>query len=259
MNQENNNALVTPAPAILAVDAIWNGKCRPMPYTTEMIIAKREGRKCMTRRTRGLNKINENPDDWELFLVFPGDSHTLPLWNFRKKNDHSTIEIIKCPYGIVGDRLWVKETYSVSEPEEDTGVMDDKGNSLQCIAYKADTKDELVNGYKWKLGMFMPRWASRMTDEIVLIRCERLQEITESDCKKEGIARIVYGMKVTGIDKTDNGFTVSGDITNSSNLIKDYMELWDKINGKKLPSTRNPWLFVLGTKPISGYEDKAKS
>ena len=141
-----------------------------------MVKAILEDRKTMTRRTKGLDKINKTPDEWELFLVFPGDSHTLPLWNFRKKNDPSSIEIIKCPYEI-GRILWVKETYCLF-----------KDGDIYCKADNPAIITHLGTGakIKWKSGMFMPRWANRIKLEIRAVRCERLQEISYEDMLKEG-------------------------------------------------------------------------
>ena len=72
------------------------------------------------------------------------------------------------PYGQLGDRLWVKETFA--------GKKD--------VVYKATNKDNIR--YSWKSSIFMPRWASRITLEITDVRVERLQDITLDDIHAEG-------------------------------------------------------------------------
>lgn len=86
-------------------------------------------------------------------------------WNFADK----------CPYGVVGSRLWVRETWS---KETIDGV--------ERVAYRAD----IPNGYNflgWKPSIFMPRWASRLNLENMAIRVERLQDISDADAQAEGL------------------------------------------------------------------------
>ncbi len=63
--------------------------------------------KTQTRRTYGLEKINENPDLW---IKATPVSHT-DLWRFEGKDNE--LLIVKCPYGQVGSRLWCKQNYFI--------------------------------------------------------------------------------------------------------------------------------------------------
>lgn len=68
----------------------------------------------------------------------------------------------------------------------------------------------------------MPRWASRITLEVVGVRVERLQEISEADAKAEGVT--VYDGGVCYRD--------------------GYAALWDQINGPGSWAA-NPWVWVV--------------
>ncbi len=109
---------------------------------------------------------------------------------------------IKCPYGIPGDRLWVRETWGIG----DHGRLIDP-----CLNYRADGQQiplfyqgatlwadakgghvveefDLLKVKKgWHPSIHMPRWASRITLEITNIRVERVQKITEEDAISEGV------------------------------------------------------------------------
>jgi hypothetical protein len=80
-----------------------------------------------------------------------------------------------CPYGALGDRLWVRETWT-ENPDEPSQAI-----------YRADPEwEEIFTGWRWRSGMFMPRWASRLTLEITDVRVERVQSISEGDAREEG-------------------------------------------------------------------------
>lgn len=64
-----------------------------------------DGTKTMTRRTRGLERINTTPNDWEAIGVNPSG-----LWEFRNRHDGLIVRC-RCPYQ-VGDRLIIKETWA---------------------------------------------------------------------------------------------------------------------------------------------------
>jgi hypothetical protein len=175
---------------------------RPILFSTPMIQAILDGKKTMTRRVVKFN-----------------DTGRVKL---RHKNWHIEDEnvVLGCPYGQVGDSLWVRETF----------VKDADHN----IHYKADSIPPWKDT-KWKPSIFMPRWASRITLEITNIRVERLQEITEEDAIKEGMKP----------NKFENGF---GQIYPSGGKTphkRAFAILWDSINGDKHPWASNPWVWCI--------------
>ena len=122
--------------------------------------------------------------------------------------------IYLCPYGQVGDRLWVRETFC----EHTTGG----------VIYRADEKplEGIYSYHTWRPSIHMPRWASRITLEITEVRVERVQEITEEDAKTEGVNEISL------IDR--DGYYSS------------FADLWDSINAKRgYGWDTNPWVWVI--------------
>ena len=122
---------------------------KPILFNTERIKASQDGRKTQTRRPLGLEKINKNPDDWYVsgFNTFQ--------WYFCNKTDGRVLAI-KCPYGQVGDRLWVRETWQVDDwnyPDHPNAVL------RENIEYRADalTSEEYFHYKGWRPSIFMPR------------------------------------------------------------------------------------------------------
>jgi hypothetical protein len=154
------------------------------------------------------------------------------------------------PYGVPGDRLWVRETWNRAErtgydaaPQDRRPGFDesdpDAYNFGPCW-YRA-TDDGRVEG-AWRPSIHMPRWASRITLEIASVRVERLQDITFLDALAEG----VKGPFTPGIDvDIDGNFYASG----QAKAVSLYRALWESINS---PGSwdANPWVWVVEFKKV---------
>ncbi|WP_084977333.1 hypothetical protein [Plesiomonas shigelloides] len=137
-----------------------------------------------------------------------------------------------CPYGNVGDRLWVREAFQC-------GLC-----TKTSFAYRATHKPEdLEDGWwepiKWKPSIHMPRLASRITLKVTAVRVERLNDITEADCWAEGILEI------------DGQFSNQEIVDMAARLhlsIEDarvqYALLWESIYGAGSWG-KNPWVWVI--------------
>ena len=90
-----------------------------------------------------------------------------------------------CPFGVVGDRLWVRECFATvprnsgAERHVLANDHDEQGVRFRATWDKSHSKP-------WRSSSQMPRWASRITLEITGVRVERLQDITEKDATLEG-------------------------------------------------------------------------
>lgn len=128
----------------------------------------------------------------------------------------TTTELLwHCPWGEAGDELWVRETWA----------SDDNKTAW----YRAD--GETYNaGLPWRSPVTMPRWASRLTLELVGVRVERLQCITEADAIASGIdwAACHHSYAQT---------------------IGAYAAQWDTMNAAH-PWRDDPWVWVLDVRRV---------
>jgi hypothetical protein len=98
---------------------------------------------------------------------------------FSDGDDSAESNEVKCRHGVVGDQLWVRETWS-----HDACSVPGFGPY-----YKADYKAAEVAPatLRWISPLFMPRWASRITLELTDVRVQRVQQISDDDAKAEGV------------------------------------------------------------------------
>lgn len=94
--------------------------------------------------------------------------------------------IPRCPYGQVGDKLWVRETWA---RDDDDGVLmyrADIGHDINAAAWEQGRIEGNAR-HHWRPSIYIPRWASRINLEIVGIGLERLHDITDEDALSEGV------------------------------------------------------------------------
>ena len=132
--------------------------------------------------------------------------------------------------------LWVRETWADAEKLS--------GGDIGGIIYRADgateygNEEEHINlcskDMKWKPSIHMPRWASRITLEVVSVRVERVQDITYEGMKAEGC-----------LPKSCCGGHWDG-------LKKEYwIPLWNSINAKRgYGWDVNPFCWVVEFKRV---------
>jgi hypothetical protein len=153
-------------------------KERPILFSVPMVQAILTGSKTQTRR------------------IFKGSTEHKGPYNpaYVEAHKHSTGWAEICPLGKPGDRLWVREAWCPCvhgsyEPWL-RHIKAPKSNHEAFIQYRADnTLPRMGSDYDgfWRPSIHMPRWASRITMEIVSVRVERLNEISEADAKAEGV------------------------------------------------------------------------
>ena len=208
-------------------------KERPILFSAPMVRAIIDGRKTQTRRiVKPQESIHGPCDDGNLYWI-PAAMQGDPDPNCK-----TVLAVNKCPYGIPGDRLWVREThgfgwhdgvggYSALRP---SGKQHDRPDR---VFYKADYPDDDEKHGKrcWRPSIHMPRWASRITLEVVDVRVQRLQDITEHDAEREGAATCDHFADAKRGHPTQPHET-------------SFAWLWNKINGRD-SWIANPWVWVV--------------
>ena len=160
-------------------------------------------------------------------------------------NDYHVSEFA-CPYGVVGDRLWVREAWRVRY-ESDAIKPRDLKPGIPVIYEASRTCGGVVG--RFRHSMFMPRWASRILLEIVSVRVERLRLISEADAIAEG----VEGAFVGGGRYWRNYLLSDADAQCSPMLnfpSESFRSLWEFINGGG-SWDKNPWVWVVEFKRIT--------
>lgn len=140
-------------------------KERPIIFGAEMVRAILDGRKTQTRRVI-------KPQPYYVDFEPRYEKNTWAFWSDEVLKYRNGL-IVRCPYGVPGDRLWVKEAWA--DPYD-----------VRIPVYRADMATA-YEGLRWRPSIFMPRWASRIILEITGVRAERVQAISEDDAIAEGV------------------------------------------------------------------------
>lgn len=206
---------------------------RPILFSAPMVRAILDNRKFQTRR-----------------VVKPQPRHEVKScsngWYERDpKASSSGNKTFGCPYGVPGDRLWVRETWGIQEgivccaaarPNIARGFDVEMGPKWTPVIHRAGRENYAWGMYgppKWKPSIHMPRTACRITLEVAAVRVERLQEISEADAIEEGVEPSIYGWK--DYLKRD---------LHLGEADASYASLWESING---PGSweANPFVWVI--------------
>lgn len=169
---------------------LTNMKEYPILFQTEMVQAICKGEKTESRRLAGLQPVNQNPDEWELAHTGELSLHSLKkeeagclFAGFVNKNDVGNRLAFKCPYGIHGGLLYVRERWANISP------FSPGTNGIIYYASQSDLALEIdqLNGVKWKPSIHLKKEHSRLWLNVEEIKVERLQVITEESAMAEGI------------------------------------------------------------------------
>ena len=219
-------------------------KTRPIIFNSDMVRAILDGRKSQTRRV-----IKPQPKS-------QGIKSFGEAWEWKKGAggfSGSTLHQLKaaygllyhCPYGVPGERLWVRETFFYEWPD-----MDPPEDMKDCrIIFRADEPNYLdpfmlEENYRWSPSIHLPRWASRITLEIIDVRVERLHEITVGDLISEGVIELENAhIETYPLDL----------IVNRSAHYTIWKNLWDSIYAKRgYPFKDNSWVWTVEFKVLNG-------
>lgn len=88
----------------------------------------------------------------------------------------------------VGERIYLKEPYRIA-PDANSIIYKYEHPTGRSYYLGCDMDDRPVT---WKNKLFMPESAARHFIEITGVRAEKLQDISEEDCLREGIRKLPY-------------------------------------------------------------------
>ena len=178
------------------------------------------------------------------------------------------------PRWFPGDILWIRETWGSLDADHPLCPDGRKPQDGDQIVYRANPADDYQWGsgrpsqgsFVWRPSIHMPRWASRLTLEVVAVRVERLQEISEEDAIAEGGVWTDNGprkwARVRGLtfDQANsvNGWNEGWSHTGETDRDKclgsarmSFANLWNTINAKRGFSWEsNCWVWVVEFKVL---------
>ncbi|SBY47693.1 hypothetical protein [Klebsiella pneumoniae] len=211
---------------------------RGMIFNAEMVRAILDGRKTQTRR----------PIKWkQTRFTEIGEREDGSKWPWSEDAEHACDFWHPCPFGAVGNRIWVRETFCT--------VDDTHYGGEKLVDYRATPKFEEshpagwdsapndAEALKWRPSIHMPRWASRILLEITDVRVERLNAISEEDARAEGI--IDSGCLNCGEPEPCGCANPEPDATDA------FAYLWQSIYGQENWNA-NPWVWVIEFKRVEG-------
>jgi hypothetical protein len=168
-------------------------------------------------------------------------------WTFRDNRglwqDFTIARLIEskfCPFH-VGNRLWVKEAWDYFGGDEYLYQAD-----AHAVIYRE--RDECLAAHttrRWRSPICMPRWAARITLEVTTVSVQRLHDISEADACAEGVEPYTPPHGCISLDQRVPGPGFDSVRLGDQPHRLPFADLWDRLNGKRSPWERNPWIWAL--------------
>ncbi len=148
---------------------------------------------------------------------------------------------IPCPLGVPGDRLVGKETWRVEELEDGLDVVMFKDGSYAPIENTPEASDLWIvaydngkHGLRWRSPATMPAWASRITLEVIGVRCVRIDELRNEDFIACGfVPRLPDGREWL-------------------DLLAQFVGSWDRRHGKQYLYQSRPFVWAVNVRRVEG-------
>ncbi|HBV9586600.1 TPA: hypothetical protein MIQ51_23330 [Klebsiella pneumoniae] len=213
---------------------------RGMIFNAEMVRALLDGRKTQTRR----------PIKWkQTRFTEIGEREDGSKWPWSEDAEHACDFWHPCPFGAVGDRIWVREAFRVHSRATDVATLVYKASERnswteQTRRVPVAVCNKPATPEKWTPSLHMPRWASRILLEITDVRVERLNAISEEDATAEGVPPAGSLLP----DYPGTFLTPKGDFATAKVA---FQRLWESIYGEESWKA-NGWVWVISFKRIEG-------
>ena len=226
----------------------------PILFCGSMVRAIDENRKRKTRRFVKTIQGEMVPSNVRVFQETTPDGKL--NWFADWPHQYGQKRILICPYGQVGDFLWVKEThYRYGHWETVPGTKTKSGrmkwefvpDSAEILYVeppefrksRRQYDDSAIPAWYKRPSLFMPRSASRFDLEITAIGIQRLQEINEEDAISEGISRT----------PDDCAYHLEDDLYRATTARMCFANLFEHLNGDGTWES-NRWVWVISFRKI---------
>jgi hypothetical protein len=213
-----------------------------------MVQAILEGRKTQTRREVNFPMVwPDLLEDLHSKLEVKG----MEVFNLSGEHQFN----LRDRFGKPGDILWVRETWAT---EDRFGTI--KPSELPSFAkFYYDTQEVISTRIgKKRPSIHMPKAACRIFLEVVSVKVERLQDISEEDAKAEGVISWLWPWKagVTAYNNYTPKYRTETIETDwpFREAKGSFQSLWRLINGQK-NWDGNPWVWVVEFKRIEKPEN----
>lgn len=223
----------------------------PIIFSGPMVQAIQDGRKTITRRV-----IKPQPGNAIEKVRFDADYNSWidEAFDFVKNR--------KCPYGVPGDRLWVKETHYLwgtweqyYDGDKQRWRFIDHTDVDHPVRYPAAEGKRFYQGpanggddYHCRPSIFMRREYSRIMLDVTDVRVERVRDITEQDAKASGISVLILQSE----DDHSAWYQSAPGVHQARNARVSFASRWDSINAKRgYGWSTNPWVWVVEFKVVS--------
>lgn len=246
---------------------------KPIAFSRPMVLARRAGRKTQTRR---------------LLQFLPGCCHDVRehtdgrLWPHWIRDGDEQAQ--PCPYGQPGDRLWVREDFTILTwgRQRSTGspfcsvhynADGERGLELPLTEHEYSLLDARQFPYRKTPGRFMYQSLARDKPTLLAVRVERLQDITAADVQAEGVTLLTspdgkLALPLTGkfrwpdylpLASGQSKDTCLGLLRTTANWSQTFLDhiwrahffaLWESIHGPG-SAAANPYVWVLTLTPFT--------
>lgn len=237
-------------------------KERPVIFNGEMVRAILEGRKTQTRRVMNFQPKPSETRPGDFWFSSKKLESMVHVSDFTPGNStivdcHLFFQEHCCPFGQVGDRLWVREAFGMQVRR------DGLGGTGEFRVYRASNPDAVKYTtacgksvpVKWTPSIHMPRRASRILLEITAVRVERLNDISEEDASAEGVRQ---GIRRTGSSAGNEPVYCNYLAENLNDAYEwfdlpsdSFISLWQSIYGAE-SWQHSPWVWVIEFKRVGG-------
>ena len=246
----------------------------PILFSTPMVAAILDGNKTMTRRivkpqpnfdtARNAISSDKSHKVWsEGQIAISDEDFVQGLLGVKINNSFGYVQPnIKCPYGQVGDVLWVKEAFYAYGWWRKNGLT--KSGKLKWLFNDVTLNNHgyylfldyppqsVQKGHSAAIGwykrssLFMPKVAARIFVKNTNIKVERAKDISEADAMAEGIQPLLMSRaQLNSYGQLYRDYSLSVELFNEGcRSIQSFKSLWQKINGAESWDA-NPFVWVI--------------